>query len=208
MVPVSSDKIVPPRPHGLRAALPWVTTVSRLVLGGVLIVAGWGKIGAPVLSVQAVKAYDLLPESLATVVGYGLPIMEIVVGVLLVIGLLTRVAGIISALLMLAFVIGIGSAWARGLRIDCGCFGGGGQLAAGVEPGYLVDILRDFGLFALGVVIAWFPPGRFALDSVLGVTSAREADAYDTDDTDETEDADGAERAEGDTGEPLQKENH
>ncbi len=204
---VTSDKTASPGPRAVRSALPWVTTVSRLVLGGVLIVAGWGKIGTPVLSVQAVKAYDLLPESLATVVGYGLPIMEIVVGVLLVVGLLTRVAGVISALLMLAFVIGIASAWARGLRIDCGCFGGGGQLAAGVEPSYLVDILRDFGLFALGVVIAWFPPGRFALDSVLGVTSARESDSYDIDDTDETDDAEG-DGAEGDDGEPLQKENH
>ncbi|GAA3409636.1 MauE/DoxX family redox-associated membrane protein [Streptosporangium vulgare] len=156
------------------SALPWVTTVSRLVLAGVLIVAGWGKIGTPVLSVQAVEAYELLPESLATAVGYGLPILEIVVGVLLVVGLLTRAAGVISALLMLAFVIGIASAWARGLRIDCGCFGGGGQLAAGVEPDYLIDILRDFGLFGLGVLVAWFPPGRLALDSALGLTPGQE----------------------------------
>ncbi|GIH74097.1 MauE/DoxX family redox-associated membrane protein [Planobispora longispora] len=158
-----------------------MTTVSRLVLAAVLIIAGWGKIGAPVLSVEAVKAYQLLPESVATAVGYGLPILEIVVGILLVVGLLTRVAGIVSALLMLAFVIGIASAWARGLRIDCGCFGGGGQLAAGESPTYLIDILRDFGLFALGVIIAWFPPGRLALDSVLGLTPGRESDEYDDD---------------------------
>ncbi|MGV9778246.1 MauE/DoxX family redox-associated membrane protein [Streptosporangium sp. NPDC003464] len=170
-----------------------MTTVSRLVLAGVLVYAGWGKIGAPVLSVQAVRAYELLPDSLATVIGYGLPIVEIVVGVLLIVGLLTRVAGIISALLMLAFVIGIASAWARGLRIDCGCFGGGGQLKAGVEPEYLVDILRDFGLFVLGVVIAWLPPGRFALDSALGLTSARKP--YDDD-------------IEGDDEKPYEKENH
>ncbi|MGC5014081.1 MauE/DoxX family redox-associated membrane protein [Streptosporangium sp. DT93] len=165
------------------SALRWVTTVSRLVLAGVLIVAGWGKIGTPALSVQAVEAYELLPESLATVVGYGLPILEIVVGVLLVVGLLTRTAAVVSALLMLAFVIGIASAWARGLRIDCGCFGGGGRLAAGVEPDYLVDILRDFGLFVLGVFVAWFPPGRFALDSVLGLTPGQEPyDDFDGDD--------------------------
>jgi len=171
---VTSENPAPNRSRIVISALPWVVTVSRLVLAGVLIVAGWGKIGTPVLSVQAVEAYELLPKSLATVVGYGLPILEIVVGVLLVVGLLTRAAGVISALLMLAFVIGIASAWARGLRIDCGCFGGGGQLAAGVEPDYLIDILRDFGLFGLGVLVAWFPPGRFALDSALGLTPGRE----------------------------------
>ncbi|MBG0829581.1 DoxX family membrane protein [Planomonospora sp. ID67723] len=191
MTIVTSDKPEPSKP---RSALPWVTTVSRLILAAVLIVAGGGKIGTPVLSVEAVKAYQLLPESLATAVGYGLPILEIVIGVLLVVGLLTRVAGIVSALLMLAFVIGIASAWARGLRIDCGCFGGGGQLAAGEEPSYLIDILRDFGLFALGVIVAWFPPGRLALDSVLGLTPSQEPDEYDD--------------TEGDDEEPRQEEDH
>ena len=31
---------------------------------------------------------------------------------------------------MVAFIIGISQAWARGLTIDCGCFGGGGQIGA------------------------------------------------------------------------------
>jgi uncharacterized membrane protein YphA (DoxX/SURF4 family) len=189
---VTSDKPAPLRSRAVGSTLLWVTTVSRLLLAGVLIVAGWGKIGTPVLSVQAVKAYELLPYSLATVVGYGLPILEIVLGVLLIVGLLTRVAGAISALLMLAFVIGIASAWARGLRIDCGCFGGGGPLKAGVEPNYLFDIVRDFGFFVLGVLIAWFAPGRFALDSALGLVPGQEP--YDG--------------IEGDEEEPHEKENH
>ncbi|GAA3082925.1 DoxX family protein [Streptosporangium carneum] len=189
---VTSEKQAPPRSRTSGSALPWVTTVSRLVLACVLIVAGWGKIGTPVLSVQSVKAYKLLPDSLATVVGYGLPILEIVIGVLLIVGLLTRAAGAISALLMLAFVIGIASVWARGLRIDCGCFGGGGQLKPGVEPDYLIDILRDSGLFVLGVVIAWFGPGRLALDSALGLAPERESH----------------DDIEGDDGEPQEQENH
>ncbi|MEV4286132.1 DoxX family protein [Nonomuraea bangladeshensis] len=151
--------------------LPWVTTVARLVLGGVLIAAGALKIGNPVDSVLAVKAYQLLPEPVAVPVGYTLPILEIVVGVLLVAGLLTRVAAVVAGLLMLAFVFGIGWAWANGLRIDCGCFGGGGQLGAGQEPAYLLDIVRDFGLVLLGGWIVRFPPGRFSLDGALHLTS-------------------------------------
>ncbi|MFB9247959.1 DoxX family protein [Sphaerisporangium melleum] len=150
-----------------------MTTVARLVLAGVLIVAGWLKIGTPALSVQAVQAYELLPERVATVVGYGLPLVEIVVGVLLVAGLLTRVAGAVSALLMLAFVVGIASAWARGLRIDCGCFGGGGKLAAGQSPSYFWEILRDGGLFLLAAWTVRFAPGRFSLDAALGLVPAR-----------------------------------
>ncbi|WP_431930119.1 MauE/DoxX family redox-associated membrane protein [Nonomuraea jabiensis] len=145
-----------------------MTTFARLVLGGVLIAAGALKIGNPADSVVAVKAYQLLPESVAVPVGYALPILEIVVGLLLVVGLLTRTAAVIAGLLMLAFVFGIAWAWANGLRIDCGCFGGGGQLGAGQEPAYLLDILRDFGLVLLGAWAARFPPGRFAIDGALG----------------------------------------
>ena len=41
-------------------------------------------------------------------------------------GLLTRPVAVLSALMLAGFVIGIASAWARGLQIECGCFGGGG----------------------------------------------------------------------------------
>ncbi|MEO3812871.1 DoxX family protein [Sphaerisporangium sp. B11E5] len=187
-----SEKSVPMRSLNVRDALPWVTTAARLVVAGVLIVAGWLKIGTPALSVQAVKAYELLPEQVATAVGYGLPIVEIVVGVLLVIGLLTRAAGAVSALLMLAFVVGIASAWARGLRIDCGCFGGGGQLGADQDPNYLWELLRDAGLFLLGVWIMRFGPGRLSLDSALGLVGPRG-----------TRDADGDGDAEGVDGDGL-----
>ncbi|MEW9548581.1 MauE/DoxX family redox-associated membrane protein [Nonomuraea sp. NPDC050783] len=162
-----------------------MTTAARLVLGGVLIAAGALKIGNPSDSVVAVKAYQLLPDSVAVAVGYALPILEIVVGVLLVVGLLTRVAAAIAALLMLAFVFGIAWAWAHGLRIDCGCFGGGGQLGVGQEPTYLLDILRDFGLTLLGAWTVRFPPGRFALDGALGLGGDGADDDFDDHDVED-----------------------
>ncbi|MBA2889778.1 MauE/DoxX family redox-associated membrane protein [Nonomuraea soli] len=158
-------------------AIPWVTTVARLILGVVLIAAGLPKFRDPIQSVTAVKAYQLLPESIATTVGHLLPIAEIILGILLVVGLLTRISAVLGGLLMLAFVFGIAWAWANGLKIDCGCFGGGGQLAAGQEPTYLLDIVRDFGLVVCAVWIALFAPGRLALDTKLGLgKSEREND--------------------------------
>ncbi len=158
------------------------------MLAGVLIVAGWLKIGTPALSVQAVRAYELLPESVATAVGHGLPILEIVVGVLLVVGLLTRPAALVAGLLMLAFVIGIASVWARGLRIDCGCFGGGGALGEDQDPNYFWELLRDVGLLLLAAWIAIRPPGRLAMDSALGLAGPDGPDDLAGDDTDDTDD--------------------
>jgi len=171
-----------------RIALPWVTTVARLVVAGVLIVAGWLKMGAPALSIKAVEAYELLPTAVAEIVGYVLPILEIVIGLLLVVGLLTRLAAIVAGLLMLAFVIGIASAWARGLNIDCGCFGGGGALPPGQRANYLPEILRDLGILALAAWVAVKPPGRLALDAALGLTPADEDQSPYRDDLDADDD--------------------
>ena len=69
----------------------WIGLLARLVTGGVWIVAGALKLPDPVESVRAVRAYDLLPESIVPTVGYALPVVEVVVGVCLVLGLMTRV---------------------------------------------------------------------------------------------------------------------
>ncbi|MEW9531450.1 MauE/DoxX family redox-associated membrane protein [Microbispora sp. NPDC049125] len=170
MVQLASGTSVSERLQSEKPALSWVTTAARLILAAVLVAAGALKIGAPALSVQAVRGYQLLPDSVAQVVGYGLPVLEIIVGVLLAVGLFTRVAGVVSGLLMIAFIVGIGSAWARGLRIDCGCFGGGGPLAAGREPTYFWELMRDVGLLACAAWIVVKPSGRLSMESALGLT--------------------------------------
>lgn len=149
-----------------RRFVPWVAVAARLVLGGVWIGAGVAKVTALDESVRAVRAYRLLPDVIAQPVGAGLPLVEIVLGVLLLVGLGVRTSAIVSALLMAAFVIGISSAWARGLRIDCGCFGSGGQLAEGADPTYGWELARDGALLILAVFLAARPPGRLALDGL------------------------------------------
>src|SRR5450759_5185221 len=108
----------------------FVGLLARLILGVVLIVAGALKVTSPAVSARAVNAFQILPYEVARYVGYALPVVEIVVGVLLVTGLFTRLSAVVGGLLMLAFLVGIISAWVRGLNIDCGCFGGGGRLDA------------------------------------------------------------------------------
>ena len=50
------------------------------MVGGVWIVAGALKLPDPAASVRAVRAYDLLPESVVPTVGHLLPVLEVVVG--------------------------------------------------------------------------------------------------------------------------------
>ena len=140
--------------------------VARLVTGGVWIVAGALKLPDPAASVRAVRAYDLLPEAIVPTVGHLLPVLEVVIGVCLVLGLLTRAAALISALLFLAFIVGIASAWARGLQIECGCFGGGGTSADAIRRLPVGDRPRPRPA-RLSLWLVWRPWTRFALDDLL-----------------------------------------
>ena len=140
-----------------------VGLLARLVLGVVLVVAGALKVTTPAVSAMAVRAYQLLPYDVAGVVGVALPVVEIAAGLLLVLGLLTRPAAVVGGLLMLAFLVGIISAWARGLTIDCGCFGGGGTIAA-AQTHYLSETLRDIGLAACAAWLVVRPRTAFSLD--------------------------------------------
>lgn len=159
----------------------WVGLAARLILGGVLVVAGALKVGAVGESILAVRAYRLLPYDLTTVVGTVLPFAEVVLGLLLITGTFTRISGILGALLMVAFIIGIGSAWARGLTLDCGCFGGGGEISAEEAfAAYPWEIARDVGLAACGAWLAWRPRTPFSLDNwIFGVPNAALADDED-----------------------------
>ena len=137
--------------------------LARLILGVVLIVAGAVKVTSPAVSARAVQAFQILPFDFAGYVGYALPVVEIAVGLLLVLGLFTRACAVVGGLLMLAFIVGIASAWMRGLTIDCGCFGGGGTIGA-AQTQYGLDILRDAGLLACAVWLVARPRTEVSLD--------------------------------------------
>ena len=134
----------------------------------------------PILCLQhpSVRAYQLLPEAVVPTVGHLLPVVEVAVGALLVLGLLTRVAAAVSSLLLVAFIVGISAAWARGLEIDCGCFGNGGFRADATDA-YPWDIARDLGLLLLSVWLVVRPRSRFSLDAVLFPTRPATYDVHD-----------------------------
>jgi uncharacterized membrane protein YphA (DoxX/SURF4 family) len=146
---------------------PVIGLIIRLVLAGVLLYAGAVKIFEPHAARDAILAYRIFPPSFAPVLGYALPTLEIGLGMLLLLGLFVRFAGLATALLMLGFVIGIASVWLRGYSIDCGCFGGGGDISPqGRASRYTLEIVRD-GIFALmGLWIYKWPNTPLALERI------------------------------------------
>ena len=141
----------------------WISTIMRIGLAGVLLWSGGAKVSEPRQAVMAVQAYEILPTSVGEFVGYALPLFELALGLALLLGVATRISAVVAGALMTAFVVGVASAWARGLSIDCGCFGGGGAVAEG-EANYLPVLLRDAGFAAMAAWLVVFPATKWALD--------------------------------------------
>lgn len=141
----------------------YATLVSRLILGGVFIAAGIPKALDPGAFAVAIRSYELgLPEWFVSFSAYALPYAEILLGLYLIVGLFTKPAAWTTNILMLVFILALLQGAIRGLEIDCGCFG------AGEEASNLwLAFLRDVGLVALGMHIAFAPLGRFSVDALL-----------------------------------------
>lgn len=149
-----------------------VTLVVRVLLAAILGYAGYAKFTEPAaLQKVAVSSYRLLPESMVTGVAFGLPVLEMALAVMILLGFATRAMAICVGLLFIVFISGIISVWARGLSIDCGCFGGGGAIGKG-QTHYLREIFRDLGFFVLAAWLMLYPRARFAVDRALGLHAA------------------------------------
>ena len=144
----------------------WTGTLLRLVLSGVLFWSGIAKLVETDQSRrEAILAYRVFPPSWAEFLGWALPAVEVGLAALLLLGLFTRFAAIGTAVLMLGFILGISSVWIRGYSINCGCFGGGGDVSEeGKALRYTAEILRDFLFVGMATwLIAW-PTTKLALD--------------------------------------------
>ena len=145
---------------------PWLTLAFRLILGGVLLVAGALKVSDPYSSATSVRAYQILPVDLANFLGFVLPFAEVVIGIFLIVGIWVRLNAIAGGALMVMFIIAIGQAWIRGISLDCGCFGKGGLLETEELPvwNYTIEIARDIVLAVFAFYIYRFPKGKLGLD--------------------------------------------
>jgi len=151
----------------------WISTIFRFVLAAVWLYAGGVKLFQPGGAREAIIAYRIFPASWVDFLGWALPAIEVGLGALLLIGLFTRIAAIASALLFTAFIIGISSVWIRGYSIDCGCFGGGGDITeSGKTWRYTSELLRDALFTGMACWLAWWPHTKFALDRIPDDSSA------------------------------------
>jgi uncharacterized membrane protein YphA (DoxX/SURF4 family) len=134
-----------------------IVLVLRIALGGVWLYAAYTKLRQPwMLFAMSIDSYHLLPEWAVLTVARMLPWTELAIGLLLVAGLVVQYASIVSAAILAVFFGAMTSAYARGLAIDCGCFGPGDALSKWT-------LLRDGTLLTAAIALAflcWRSVGR------------------------------------------------
>lgn len=132
----------------------WAPLVLRLVLGVTLIFAALEpvKIFNPKAFVDIVRtmAGGYLPDFLIVAYGYAIPYLELTTGVLLVLGLLTRLTGLVAALMFASFIIGIGLAMP--------------EVTFLMDPVAKLIPNKDFAYFGMAIALALTGGGAWSLD--------------------------------------------
>jgi len=118
------------------------------VLGAVFVYAGLLKVVDPGAFLQSILNYQLIDGDLAWGVALFLPWLEIAAGIALILPPMRRGALLVLLFMLLVFQGGLASAWARGLDIECGCFGETGTTAT-------MAFFRNGFLLATIAFIAW-----------------------------------------------------
>jgi len=122
---------------------------ARLILGGVFIYASFDKILHPAAFAAAVYNYQILPAQLINLTALILPLLELILGVLLLSGIWVSGAVLGVNLLMVVFLSALIFNTARGLNISCGCFSTE-TTSSGLS---VLTVLRDVFFFCLSAYL-------------------------------------------------------
>ncbi len=125
-----------------------LNVILRLLVGGAFVVAGALKVADPAKFALDVSNYRLVPYELINLVAILLPWIEITAGLFVLAGIWLRAAALVITSLTVMFLVLIVSALARGLNIECGCFGTVGGKHIG-----LVNLVIDSALLALSALL-------------------------------------------------------
>ncbi len=138
--------------------------VFRLLLGGIFLLGSITKlVDIERYSVEAVYNFGILPVGLAMLFGWVLPFIELLCGLGLLLGILTRLSALGTALMSISFFAAKAVVLSQGRNIDCGCFGG--IISLLISDTMFMDV--PMLLFSLSVMLApaqgryWISVGMF-----------------------------------------------
>ncbi len=102
-----------------------LTLFFRLALGLTFFIFGVLKLTDPKGFVDSVVSYNLIPDWMARAYGWVLPPIEVIIGVLLIVGYRVRLVTLLSILITISFIVATthNLYFAKTSVISCGCLG-------------------------------------------------------------------------------------
>jgi uncharacterized membrane protein YphA (DoxX/SURF4 family) len=97
--------------------------ILSLIIGIMFIYSSWSKLISPRDFASTIENYQVFGIVLANWGAIFIPVLEFILGVLLIVGFWREEAWIITFFLIVIFDLMILQAYFRGLDISCGCFG-------------------------------------------------------------------------------------
>lgn len=143
-----AEIITQSRREALRTRRGALIGFTRVVVASVFITAALPKIVDPASFARDIANYEVFPYWSWNLLAGVVPMLEITGAVALVTGWHRRGAALLLGALTAMFIALIGSAIARDLNIDCGCFG---QQALAAEVGWprLIEDVILLGLICV-----------------------------------------------------------
>jgi uncharacterized membrane protein YphA (DoxX/SURF4 family) len=119
----------------------------RVLLGLVFVYASLDKIADPAGFARIVYQWQILDPVASNLIAVTLPWVELVAGLLLVIGAWKRDAAAVVAVMLVVFIVAAGLVLARGIDVDnCGCTS---VAAAGTTPSWPPEWMRGVGWYLI-----------------------------------------------------------
>jgi uncharacterized membrane protein YphA (DoxX/SURF4 family) len=136
---------------------PWLTIRVQIALGAIFIVAALPKLSDPPSFAHMIYNYRILPGGLVNISALIMPWIEILAGLALILGVWTRPARTIIAVMLVVFMIAITYNLIRGNAIDCGCFNtadAGKTVEERIRDMWFV-LVRDTGMLLMVAQLWW-----------------------------------------------------
>jgi putative oxidoreductase len=129
--------------------LRYQVAALSLLLASVFIYAGLDKMRDPLQFADSVAGFGILPTFLIIPFALALPPFEVLCSLVMIATPTRRVAALALTLVTAMFFIALASALARGLTLDCGCFGVG----APSRPRMWLEATLDLVLFGAAAFV-------------------------------------------------------
>lgn len=142
---------------------PYTSVVFRWAVGLIFVYASMDKLLHPSAFAVAVYNYTILPGSLINLVAITLPWVELVCGILLIIGLSPRAAALILSILLVIFFSALSISLYRGIDISCGCF----SVSTTKDKIGISYMVRDLLVLAMSLQILFFDGNLLSIERLL-----------------------------------------